>query len=348
MDIIAQSRSNHLHFDDYQTYAKSLSSRIKKERKKNNTHLANLLLVEKNVALGMMHSDRVHKLKKFKKAHLVLSKLTPNDIEKIYFACVSGLYCTYAKLYEKAFSNIQLAINFFKGPHYPAIGDSLISYFEDWKKTCEISIKQVLYQLQLKNTKPEIVSDLKSFSLGSSGDIMELGSKKFRASLTETFSIMEFTGDAAKIVGLYDQFHRIIVRSLEKLKQNSFEKQYLQLLKLYIEGVEDLKDNFSKNEFEAGKSIHRFIKRIGSIKILAKDLITDNHPLQLYLEKFENKLSVCHSNITKGAYSGLKIEFSDIEQLYGIPRTPHFAAKENGIVAKQIFVSYVHLEGRNS
>ena len=324
MELLATCRHN-LNFDDYQMYAKSLGNRVGKERKKKNDHIASLLLVEKNIALGLMHQHRQLRIKKFKKAFQIGSKLKMNHVESIYFHCVAGLYYTYAKDFTNAFVRITWALQFLNSVHLKSLNDSLIAFFELWRPLLDTSLKQVSYQLQLQNIKPDVpinTDNSSAFSLDSSESICQLGSRSFYCELSQTFQFYTSTEEDAVLINneALTQLIALAVKAKDGLKYDSFEKQYLSCWVYLQQGIHDLKINYKLTNVLAGKSVYRMMKRIEFIEAECDCLLQGNALLLQYFKQLEEKLQSTHDDIKNGQY--VDVVFNQCNTINGLPRFP--------------------------
>lgn len=352
MDVLAESRLKHLSFDDYQTYAYALTSRIKKERKKQNLQLANLLLVEKHVALCMLSTDRSVKLKKLRKAVLVGSKLDLSKIEALYLQCVKGLYLTYTKDLEQAYTHLYTAKQAIESISFQALGEQIMAFFEPWKQTINNSLKQVQYQMQLSNMQPKQIK-VTELELPSAQNILAFGARSFYCSLRETFKLYELSGDAS-VAAMPDhpqhsqtsqqqELLRLVNKSLDKLTQNAFEQQYLAMVKYMLEIDIDLHRHYAIDQFEGGKSLYRCIKRIDFVHEDCAGLLTKNDLAKDWLAAVKQSLDKWYADVCNGNYSETSLSLDKLPRMDGIFKMRAVSPNSTAIKPKAVHVALTHV-----
>ena len=324
MEIISVCRANHLNFDDYLTYSKTLTKKIRKERKNNNEHTTQLLLIEKNVALGLMHQHRHLKLKKLKKAYKIGFKLKLTNLESVYFHCVAGIFFTYSKDYSNAHRRLSHAMLFFNSVHYKSLNESLIEMFEQYKDICITSLKQISYQLQLQNIRPEQVQDDDDFMLESGQSICQIGSKSFCCGMKETFSLYtSVEEDSHASSSEVDEIVALAKIIKTGLKHNNMEKQYITFWIYLQELACDLSTNVPLDDILAGKSVYRALRRLDFIQEECPDLISDNLQVIEFLKNLKSQLESIHKEVSDGNYRNTSFHFNKLNSVNGLPRLPN-------------------------
>eukprot|EP00835_Amoeboradix_gromovi_P003334 NODE_216_length_14242_cov_0.417592.p3 type:complete len:350 gc:universal NODE_216_length_14242_cov_0.417592:10261-11310(+) len=342
MEILSKYRNKYLNFDDYQAYAKTLTKRIKKERKRSNLHAVNLLSVEKNLSLGLMHQHRHLKLKKLRRAYQIGSKMTLSNLESIYFHCVAGLYLTYAKDYINAHRDISTALSFFNSSSYKLLNESLIEFFTASKQLCVTSLRQVDYQLQLLNIRTPIADTSDKFMLDASQSICQVGSKSFYCESSLTLQLTIALEEGSNISeGDLSKLHASVIKSNSELKYDSLEKQYLTMWTYLYEGITDMSYCFSSDDISAGKSVYRFIKRFEYLRKECSDLLAENHKLLNYCGLVESELDSIYNEIKEGRYSKIEALLARHNLVSGLPKLLDLQANEMRYARVEVIINNV-------